>query len=36
MDQRLPDPDGEVRIIVPEHLLDEYATVVAIDIEPRG
>jgi alpha-L-fucosidase len=36
MDQRLPDPDGEVRIFVPEHLLDEYATVVSIDIEPAS
>ena len=36
LDQRLPDPNGETQIRIPEHLLDEFATVVAVDIEPKG
>lgn len=34
IDSLLPDPTGEVRIEVPEHCLDQWATVVALDVAP--
>lgn len=33
MAQLEQDPEGEITINVPEHLLDEYASVIAIDID---
>jgi hypothetical protein len=32
MESFLPDPDGEVTITVPPELLDDDATVLAIDL----
>ena len=33
LDQLRSDPDGEITIEVPEHLLDPLTTVIAIDID---
>jgi alpha-L-fucosidase len=35
IEQLMPDPDGDVTIVVPERELDEYATVIAIDLAPE-
>lgn len=32
----LPDPDGELTIQVPEDVVDDYATVIAVDFAPAG
>ena len=36
MNQLEQDPIGEVAITVPPHLLDDLASVIAIDIEDTG
>jgi alpha-L-fucosidase len=35
IEQLMPDPDGELTITIPERELDEYATVLAIDLAPE-
>lgn len=36
MNQLERDPEGEITISVPEHLLDDFASAIAIDIDdPR-
>jgi alpha-L-fucosidase len=35
IEQLMPDPEGELTITVPERELDEYATVLAIDLAPE-
>jgi alpha-L-fucosidase len=36
IDSFMPDPMGEVTIVVPEEEVDQDATVIALDVSPRG